>query len=334
MGEWGVGVLGRADLMSPSPHPPSPPIPVPSRILIVKMSSLGDLFHALPAVHYLKEGLKAEVDWVVNDLYADLVRCFTDVARVIPFPRKGLAANFLPFRAELRKESYDYVFDLQGLMKSALVGQLARGRRRIGPSFQREGAWLFYDAVAGPKNKDRHAVEECLDTVRFLGLAPGAPVFPMEIPPLKVEPHYPRVALLPCSRRRDKNWPAERFIEVGRALVKERGAAIYLVGSSDDAGACERIGSQLSGRVYNLAGKTSLVELCGLLKGMDLMVTVDSGPMHMAAALGVPVVAVFGPTFPGRTGPYGEKHRVIKQGNDLAQLPAAPVIAAAIERLT
>ncbi len=303
------------------------------RILVVKMSSMGDLFHALPAVHLLKEKLQARVDWVAHDLYVELARCFTDVERVIAYPRGNFIQKFAAFRDELRRESYDYVFDFQGLLKSGFVTWMARARRRVGPSFHREGSRVFYDIVAGARNKNRHAVDECLDAARVLGIPPGGAVFPVNFPAYSIPPHFPRVAMLPCSRRRDKNWPVARFIEVGQALVKQRGAAIYLLGSGADAGACEHIASQLSGRIYNMAGKTSIVQLGGLLKEMDLLVTVDSGPMHMAAAVNTPVVAVFGPTYPERTGPFGAQHRVIKEGDSLKALPSAPVIRAALERL-
>ena len=139
------------------------------RVLVVKLSALGDLFHSLPAVHNLKVGLGAEIDWVTQKEYVDLVRCFTDVDRVIPFYRKAFFTNLKLFLEELRTRDYDYVIDLQGLLKSAIVARLARGKERIGPSFHREGSHLFYSAVAGEPARNRHAVEENLDIVRHLG---------------------------------------------------------------------------------------------------------------------------------------------------------------------
>jgi heptosyltransferase-1 len=301
-------------------------------LLIIKMSSLGDLFHALPAVHALKVGLGASVDWVANEGYADLVRCFADVDRVIPFPRSRLAAGLGAFRRELAQREYDLVIDLQGLLKSAIVARGARTRRRIGPSFQREGARLLYEEVAGPRNKNRHAVEECLDVVRHLGLPLGDLRFPVAFPAFPVGSARPRVALLPCSRQVRKNWPPARFVEVGRALRAE-GASLFLIGSPADQPVCAEIARGIAGEITDLCGRTSLVELGGLLQAMDLLVTVDSGPMHMAAAVGTPVVAVFGPTHPERTGPYGQGHVVIKLGDDLAALPAAPVIESARRQL-
>ena len=281
----------------------------------------------------LKRGLGAEVDWVANELYAGLVASFEDVDRVIPFPRSRLAAGLRSFRRELRAREYDLVVDLQGLLKSALVAKWARAKRRIGPSFQREGARLFYDEVAGRRDKNRHAVDECLDVARHLGLPLGAAEFPVHFPDVPLEAPRPRVALLPCSRQARKNWPPERFIEVARALRAKAGVSLHLVGGAADVAVCDAIAAGAGGGATQWCGKTSLLELGGLLRGMDLLVTVDSGPMHMAVAVGTPVVAVFGPTHPERTGPFGPGHVVVRQGPDLAQLPAAPVIEAALKQL-
>lgn len=316
------------------------------RILIVKTSSLGDLFHALPAVHLLKSGLNAEIDWVVNSGYVSLVKCFTDVSRVIPFPRNNLPSGLPGFLAELRKETYDLVADMQGLMKSALIARAARSRKRIGPSFHREFASLFYDHVAAERNKNRHAVDENLDLPRFLNL-PVSPVrFPVKFPPASVlRPSSSiRILLSPCSRHAAKNWPVGRFAAAGKALHEKTGAALYISGVPDDAAACKELEELLpSGSAQNLCGKTSLVELGGLLQAMDLVITVDSGPMHMAAAAGTPTLAVFGPTDPLRVGPYGPQHRVLRNTKvtsyskddrqSILGVPAEAVVCAAEEML-
>ena len=138
------------------------------RILIVKTGSPGELLDALPAVHLLKTGLKAEIDWVVNGDNVQLVKCFDDVNRVISFP----AGTFL---TDLRKSKYDLVVDMDGGLKSALVARAARSHKRIGPSFHREFAYLFYDHIAAERNHERPIVEQNLDVLRFLEL-PTAPV--------------------------------------------------------------------------------------------------------------------------------------------------------------
>ncbi|MDZ8117198.1 glycosyltransferase family 9 protein [Pontiella agarivorans] len=284
------------------------------RILIVKTSSLGDLFHALPAVHLLKAAMDAEIDWVVNTQYVGLAECFSDVRKVIPFPRQGLISNLGAFRAELRKETYDLVVDLQGLLKSALICRMAKRAKRaeiLGPSFQREGARFFYSAVVGKKNKQRHAVEENLDVLRFLG-KPDFPVeFPIRFPDVDFQclEKKPVVVFAPCSRHAAKNWPWKRFVELGEHLDCQ----VILVGAPTDVETCEKIENHLpEGACTNLCGKTSLLELGGVLQRADLVVTVDSGPMHMASAAGTPCLAIFGPTDPTRVGPFGDQHRVVR----------------------
>jgi lipopolysaccharide heptosyltransferase I len=300
------------------------------RLLVVKMSSLGDLFHALPAVRCLKRGLGASVDWVAHDIYADLVGRFEDVDRAIAYPRSAFLRGARAMLRELRAERYDLVVDLQGLLKSAMVARLARGGRRIGPSFHREGAGLAYDEVAGRRDRNRHAVEENLDVVRHLGLPRLEPAFPVRFPRSVPDAPRPRVALLPCSRRPEKNWTVAGFAAVGRGLRERAGATLFVMGAPPDAAVCAELAAAMGGGAVNLCGRTGLVELGSLLQEMDLAVTVDSGPMHMAAAVGVPVVAVFGPTDPVRTGPYGPRHRVVRPGPDLRALPPPPVLDAAL----
>lgn len=282
------------------------------QILVVKLSSLGDLFHAVPTVHALRQGLGAAVDWVTQTNYVELVRCFTDVRRVIGFPRRAGRLAWLPFLRDLRYERYDLIVDLQGLMKSALVARFARGNRRIGPSFHREGSRLLYDEVAGARDKRRHAVEETLDVIRHLGLPlPELPVFPVAFPKKPLATARPRIALAPCSRWPTKNWPVANFCEVACAIREQTGATFFLLGGQENREVCDAIALALGAGAVNLCGQTSLVEMGSVMAEMDLALTVDSGPMHVAAALGVPVVALFGPTEPARTGPYGAGHRVI-----------------------
>lgn len=321
------------------------------QILVVKLSSLGDLFHALPTVHALRQGLGASVDWVTHTAYVDVVKCFTDVRRVIGFSRREWAHELRPFLCELRRERYDLVVDLQGLTKSAIVTKLARGARRIGPSYHRELSRLFYNEVAGHLDKNRHAVGEALDVVRHLGLPlPATPEFPVVFPKQEFSAVHPRIALAPCSRWPTKNWPAVRFIEAARAIRERVGATFFLVGAPEDKLVCDQIAAALGPAAVNLCGQTSLVELGGVMQAMDLAVTVDTGPMHVAAAAGVPVLALFGPTDPQRTGPYGPQHRVLavtdetcvrcysdrcKRGELLCmeRIPPGDVAAAALELL-
>lgn len=281
------------------------------RILVVKMSSLGDLFHALPVVHLVRKTTGATIDWVVQPEYEELVHAFVDVDEVITYPRKGGIKSLWGFIRRLRSTKYTMVLDMQGLMKSAWVARAARSERVIGPSFQREGARIMYDVVAGPRNRERHAVDENLDMLRFLSLPTGPVEFPVEFPEMPVQNKGPRIALVFKSRWPSKNWPVGSFSQLAKRLVAELDAFLYLAGSEDQKSEAQTIADAVGRHVENLCGHTSIVQLGGYLKKMDLVITVDSGPMHIASAVGTPVLALFGPTNPLRTGPYGKGNRVL-----------------------
>jgi lipopolysaccharide heptosyltransferase I len=284
------------------------------RILVVKLSSLGDLFHALPAVHEIKQGLGCSIDWLTQPEYRSLVGCFTDVDRVLEFPRRRFVRSCPAFFKALRESRYDYVLDFQGLFKSGLCARLARADKRIGPAYAREGAPLFYSALAGSPARGRHAVEEALDLARHLGMIPSTPVFPVRFPAKERTGPRPHIGLLPCSRWDTKNWPPGHFAKLAALLHQKVGGTLFLMGGPSDVDTGARIEKEADVPMQNLCGRTSLVEMGGMLDGMDLMITVDSGPMHMAVALGVPVLAVFGATDPKRTGPYGKGHVSLMRG--------------------
>lgn len=321
----------------------------PNRILIVKLSSLGDLFHALPAVHCLREQLQADIDWVTQAEYRGLVDCFTDVHRTIVFNRRAPFSGFGSLWRDLRAEEYDLVVDLQGLLKSALIARMARCDVRIGPSFAREGSALFYTHLAGERRRDRHAVDENMDVVRLLKLRATPPIFPVQFPERRLETPRPRIGLIPFSRWPSKNWPAASFVEACRRLQSATGASFYVFGGAADEDGCAAIAARLAGPAENLAGKTSLIETASFLKQMNLVIGNDTGPMHMAVACDVPVLALFGPTDPLRTGPCGVRNRVLqaeapcqpchlrvcqrKQGDCLSALAVSKVVETALDML-
>ena len=294
----------------------------PVRILIVKLSSLGDLFHALPTAAALQKGLGATLDWAVQPEYAALVRCFRCVDRVIPVPRRNVWGRIRSALRELRAERYDAVVDLQGLFKSALVARLARAPLRVGPAYAREGASLVYHKVPPRGDRERHAVEQALDVLRCFGLPrPDPPEFPLDFPPCTLDLPSPCIGILPVSRWTTKNWPAGHFAALAKRLAAELGATPLVLGGKGDAAVGEAICGEVPA-ARNLCGAMSLPELGGLLSRLDLLVSNDSGPVHLASALGKPCLVLFGPTIPGRTGPYGSIHRVLRR-----DLPCQPCLS-------
>ena len=289
------------------------------RILIVKLSSMGDVLHALPTAAALKRQTGAELHWAVHPAFAQLVRCFACVDKVLEIPRKSGLSGFRKAAGLLRETEYDWIVDLQGLFKSAVVARtarLSRGGRRVGPSFHRELSGLFYSAVPKLVKPRRHAVEECLDVLPLLGLErPAEPEFAIRPPEVEL-PDGPvfRVAIAPVSRWKTRDWPVESFAAAARSLHDGHGAEIHILGGPADRDVAEAIGRLSGVPVWNHCGEYDVPHSCGLLKRMDCLLTNDSGPMHLAAAVGTRCVAVFGPTNPERTGPYGARHIVLQSG--------------------
>lgn len=149
------------------------------QILVVKTGSPEELLEALPAVHLLKTGLNAEIDWAVNESCAALAGCFEDVTGVIPLPPQRLFPNLGKIFSEVRKKQYDLVVDLDGGFHSALIARFARADKRIGPSFHRDFSYLFYDHIAAGRDHSRPAVDQNLDVLRFLELPLEPIVFPV-----------------------------------------------------------------------------------------------------------------------------------------------------------
>jgi heptosyltransferase I len=295
----------------------------PPRLLIVKLSSLGDILHVLPTAHALRAQLGAVVDWAVHPEYVPLVRCFADVDQIIPVPRHGLAGVWRQTWAALRRQEYDIIIDMHGLFKSAWVTRAARGKRRIGPSYAREFSWLAYSERAGRFDRRRHAVEQAMDVLDHLGLArPASPAAPLRFPRVDLSAAPLRIALAPVSRWPTKNWPAGHYGRLAQRLAHELGAKILVLGVSADRPAGEAICSLEPEHAENLCGRHAIPELFGVLDQCDLLVANDTGPVHMAAALGRPCLVLFGPTRPDWTGPYGPGHRVL-----MHDLPCQPCLS-------
>ncbi len=305
------------------------------KVLIIKPSSLGDIIHALPVAAALKKAVPGvQVDWAVFKAYEPVLSGHPAITNVISFDRsKSGCGELSRFMKALRAEEYDAAIDLQGLLRSGIIIFACGAGEKIGLRNAREGAHFFYNKKISVPDPEMHAVDRYLLTLGAFGIpAPETPEFNITAGPedlieagrvLKdagINEGEEFIAIAPSSRWITKRWPAENFVRAALALKESRGLKYIFIGSADEAGVMS--GSEdRAGRESLAFGKTSLKSLAALLGKARLMITNDSGPMHIAAAVGTDVLAIFGPTIPERTGPYGKGHRVITSG-----APCAPCL--------
>ncbi|MEK6815339.1 MAG: glycosyltransferase family 9 protein [Nitrospirota bacterium] len=300
----------------------------PARILFIKPSSLGDIVHAVPAFNALRRRFPAAgISWLVFEEFAGIVEQLPGLGEAIVADRRGGWRGVI---AVVRGKRFDLAVDLQGLLRS---GWLARGSGapiRIGLSDSREGAGLFYTHRVLVPPGTMHAVERYGLAAEALGgrFDPAAGTLPVTpgakekvdniFREARIEGGAPLVGLAPGGRWKTKRWPPERFAMAGREIVSRLGASVAVIGSAEEAGICEAVAGGISGAV-SLAGRTAVADLPALAERLDALLTNDCGFMHVAAAMGVPVVAIFGPTDPDAIGPYIAAARVLR-----APVPCGP----------
>lgn len=296
------------------------------RILIIKPSSLGDVIHALPTLAALRDRFpSAHITWLVKRQWAGVLERVEGLDRIWPI-ESGLQ-GWLRMVAPLRAAAFDLVIDLQGLLRSGAIAWLTGCRTRIGFANAREGSPFCYTQRVAVPTSDMHAVDRYLFVASAVGASPkGAPEFRIRLASTDREritellrsvglvPGAPWLAMNVSARWDTKRWPPEHYAAVADALHKERLAPVALIGGPDDRAVTQTVLSRMQTTPIDLTGQTSPGLLPALLASASLLLTNDSGPMHIAAAMGTPVVALFGPTSPLRTGPYGADHRVLTSG--------------------
>jgi heptosyltransferase-1 len=294
----------------------------PRRIVLIKPSALGDIIHSLPVLTALRQRFpRAHLAWVVNRLYEPLLRHHPHLNTVIPFDRglgrDGYAAGVLRFTRFLRRlqrENFDVAIDLQGLLRTGLMTFATQARARIGLASAREGATWFYTHRVDDTQDVQHAVDRYWRVVDALGAGTSEKRFVLPVDDeagawaKDLLQSYPRpwVAVGVGARWITKRWPPEHFAALTQRALDKFGGAAILVGAPDEAALAERAAARIKGQVLNVAGKTTLPQLAALLGEVDLMLANDTGPLHLAVALGRPVVAPYTCTLVARTGPYGQ----------------------------
>lgn len=291
-------------------------------ILIIKPSSLGDIVHTLPAVALIREAHpQAEITWVINPEWAPLLRGNRDVDHVHIFPRGdfrglGAPASMLPWLKKTRTLRPDAAVDFQGLLRSALIGRWSGAREFFGLSDAREGSRLFYHHVARVHRRS-HAVERYLKLAQLVGGGEGkVPRCPLPTgdPLPRFDEHPPFILLHPFARGRGKSFSTRAVAEFCHACAPAR---VVLVGKA-------KLGIQPPENCVDLTNQTTLLQLVRLIRAAYFVVSVDSGPMHIAAALTDRLISIHTWTDPRRVGPYNPDAWIWRNGalRQLRDFPA------------
>ncbi|MFQ6672588.1 MAG: lipopolysaccharide heptosyltransferase I [Candidatus Tectimicrobiota bacterium] len=302
------------------------------KILIVKLGSIGDIVHTLPALAALRRRFpEASIDWLVETRCRDILLdnpCLNDLLEVDTLTwrrRLHLGTTWAEIRHSLRtlrSRRYDVVFDFQGLLKSGLFTWLAHSSRRVGfgrPHLRESLSGIFTDEGLSPPEDCAHVIDRNLHLLKAVGIESAERSFPIALPEemdlraaralrsLSLEDY---IAMSPGGAWATKRWSPERYGHLAERLAGEwRVASLVLWGPGEEILARRVV--QASGGAARLAPATGLREMLPYLKRAKLFVGGDTGPLHIACALGVPVVGLFGPTSPTSHGPFGEGDQAV-----------------------
>jgi heptosyltransferase I len=281
-------------------------------ILIIKPSSLGDVVHTLPAVAAVHDAHShAEITWVINPEWVPLLRGNQDVNHVHVFPRRefrglGAPGGFLQWLKQTKKLRPDLALDFQGLLRSAIIAKASGAKEIYGMSDGREGSRLFYDRVA-KVNRHEHAVERYLKLAECAGGKIGEALrcpIPSGDPLPRFDEYPPFILLHPFARGDGKSLSSSVIEELCRSFAPTR---VVVIGHSN-----RRINT--TENCVELTNQTSLLQMIRLIRVASFIITVDSGPMHIAAAVTDRLVSIHTRTNPGRVGPYNPDAWVWKHG--------------------
>lgn len=286
-------------------------------ILIIKMSSLGDIIHALPSLYVLRKAYpKSRITWAVHPSFAGILpgKPWIDEIYLVDRKRIRQLSYLREVHHDLKARHFDLVIDLQMIAKSGIISFLSGCSERIGYQDGREGSFLASRPISGPHKKG-HIIEQLLDVMRYLGCDVSEIEFPIhdykkELSQVKdllqkegiVGPY---VVLVPGTRGEQKKWPLSYWGELASSL-SDRGIYNVISGTAGEMDMGNRIKDMSpSPCTVNLMGRTNLLQLAALERLASLHISSDTGPLHIANAVHTPLIALFGPTLPDRSGPYG-----------------------------
>ena len=286
-------------------------------ILIVRLGSLGDIIHAIPAAAAIRRAYpEATIDWLVDVRHDDLLELVPSIDSRVAVNTSGVGAIVEAVR-HLRRRNYDIAIDLQGLLKSAVLARLSGATRVVGfpaPLLRERAARLFYTEVQGDPTA-RHVIDKNLSILQAVGIR----VPDVEFPLVDRKPEIvtavrtrlgigsvDRFAIInPSAAWPNKRWPPVYYAEVARGLAKRyRMRSIVLWGPGEE-GIAQNVVSASDGTAA-VSPATTIADLVSLTKAAALMISGDTGPLHVAGAVGTPLIGMFGPTDPKRNGPWAD----------------------------
>jgi lipopolysaccharide heptosyltransferase I len=282
-----------------------------TRLLVVRLGSLGDLIHTLPAVAAIRAAHPGlEIDWLVDRVHADLLALVPGLSRVVTLGERS-AKGWLAARRELRARSYDVALDFQGLIKSAILARLSGARRVVG--FDRASlrepaaAFCYSDTVAAAESG--HVIHKNLRLAAAMGARADRLEFPIRhvdspvLQALRDRGLTAFAVMNPGAAWPNKCWPPPMFGEVAGHLADRHGLPSLVLWGPGEQSRADAVAAAAGGSAV-VAPPTTLVDLVAIMRGASIVVSGDTGPLHIAAAAGAPVVAIFGPTDPARNGPW------------------------------
>jgi heptosyltransferase-1 len=266
----------------------------------------------------------SQISWVINRELSDLLTGHPADPKLIPFDRRGGISDWWRLLKEIRQSKFDLVFDLQGLLRTGLMCAASGAPLRIGLQTAREGSSLACHLLLPDTSTQIPGHRRAWAIAETLGMGASRQQADISIPEvdsawsnqLKAKSNGPLLVIHPGARWQTKQWPIRSFSSVAVRALQDLGMSAIVVGSRGEASAAEELvqlmkNERPSRQIMNLAGQTSMKQLAALMRSADLVLSNDSGPMHLAAAMGTPVVGIFTCTSPERSGPPGDMHRLV-----------------------
>jgi heptosyltransferase I len=314
----------------PMPHRFDPP---PQEVCILRLSAIGDTCHAAAAIRALKEAWpQSRFTWIIGKLEAKLMSAILSGVEFITFDKHAAARELLRLRRILAERRFDVLLDLQLSIRASLVSTLVASPIKLGfdRARARELQWLFTNAHIAPAVAE-HVLDSFFGFVRACGIEPAPPAWDISLPPdalayaaRLIPDTQPTLVISPCSSHRARNWPAQRYAAVADHAARIHGMRVILAGGRSrlerSVGSAVAAATAGETRIVDQIGKDTLPELLGLLAKATVLLSPDSGPVHMATMVGLPVIGLYAATRTARAGPYYSRQWCVDKYDEASRM--------------